>query len=182
MRDAEQKARERAEDSIITSDVLSNLIARLDVGETPMEALVRYGKVAPKKQKPTYSKKKKSQAMEVDQDPAQDAAAIRAKEAIDTITECASRLEDRGMEDIYELEREMIMRLYKRDTGEDWKDPHPEKVQWEFHWLNAPEGDINGPYDQATMQAWETAGQFAAGAEFRKVGETEWSRLLDFDD
>lgn len=86
------------------------------------------------------------------------------------------------MEDIYELEREMIMRLYKRDTGEDWKNPHPEEVQWEFHWLNAPEGDINGPYDQATMQAWETAGQFAAGAEFRKVGETEWSRLLDFDD
>ena len=75
MRDAELKARERAEDAIITSDVLSTLIARLDVGETPLEALVRYGKAAPKKQKPTYSKKKKSAAMEVDEDPAQAAAA-----------------------------------------------------------------------------------------------------------
>ena len=182
MRDAEQKARERAEDSIITSDVLSTLIERLEVGETPLEALVRYGKAAPKKQKRSYSKKKKDQAMEVDEDPAQGAAATKAKEAIDTITECASRLEGRGMEDIYELEREMIMRLYKRDTGEDWKNPHSEEVQWEFHWLNAPEGDVHGPYDQATMQTWEAAGQFTAGAEFRKVGETEWSRILDFDD
>lgn len=182
MRDAEQKARERAEDAIITSDVLSTLIARLDVGETPLEALVRYGKAAPKKQKPTYSKKKKSAAMEVDEDPAQAAAAAKAKEAIDSITECASRLEGRGMEDIYELEREMIMRLYKRDTGEDWKNPKPEEQQWEFRWINALEGEVNGPYDQPTMQAWETSGQFAAGAEFRKVGQTEWSRLLDFDD
>jgi CD2 antigen cytoplasmic tail-binding protein 2 len=174
--DAERKARERAEDSIVTSDVLSTLIAHLDVGETPMEALVRYGKAAPKKP----SKKKKSQAMEIDSDPSQDAAATKAKEVIVSITECASRLSDRGVEDIYELPRESIMRQYKRETGEDWKNPNP--VQWEFHWLNAPEGEVNGPYDQATMQAWEASGQFAAGAEFRRVGETEFSRLLDFED
>lgn len=184
-REAELKARERAEDSIVTSDVLSDLIMHLEVGETPMEALVRYGKAAPKK-KPTsnWAKKKKQQqqAMEVDVDPAQEAVAAKAKQAIDLITECASRLSDRGVEDIYELPRESIMRQYKRETGEDWKNPHPEAVQWEFHWLNAPEDDINGPYDQATMQAWEASGQFAAGAEFRRVGETEWSRLLDFED
>jgi CD2 antigen cytoplasmic tail-binding protein 2 len=181
MRDAEKKARERAEDAIMTSDVLSSLITLLDVGETPMEALVRYGKAAPKKQTSTR-KKKKSQAMEVDMDPAQEAAAIKAKEAIDSITECASRLSDRGVEDIYEHTREMAMRQYKRETGEDWKDPRPENVQWEFHWLTAPDGDNNGPYDQATMQTWEQAGQFAAGAEFRRIGETGWSRLLDFED
>jgi CD2 antigen cytoplasmic tail-binding protein 2 len=141
-----------------------------------MEALVRYGKAAPKKP----AKKKKSQAMEIDSDPSQDAAATKAKEVIVSITECASRLSDRGVEDIYELPRESIMRQYKRETGEDWKNPNP--VQWEFHWLNAPEGEVNGPYDQATMQAWEASGQFAAGAEFRRVGETEFSRLLDFED
>jgi CD2 antigen cytoplasmic tail-binding protein 2 len=181
-RDAERKARERAEDSIATSDVLSSLIVHLDVGETPMEALVRYGKAAPKKPTSNWTKKKKSQAMEVDTDPEQEAAAAKAKETIDSITECASRLSDRGVEDIYELPRESIMRQYKRETGEDWKNPNPETVQWEFHWLNAPEGDVNGPYDQATMQAWEQNGQFAAGAEFRRVGETEWSRLLDFEE
>jgi CD2 antigen cytoplasmic tail-binding protein 2 len=181
MRDAEKKARERAEDAIMTSDVMSNLIMLLEVGETPMEALVRFGKAAPKKQSSARNKKK-SQAMDIDADPAQEAAAAKAKEAIDAITECASRLSDRGIEDIYEHTREVVMRQYKRETGEDWKDPRPEKVQWEFHWLAAPDGDINGPYDQATMQAWEQAGQFTAGAEFRRVGETEWSRLLDFED
>ncbi|KAL5121764.1 hypothetical protein ACEQ8H_000451 [Pleosporales sp. CAS-2024a] len=177
MRDAEQKARERAEDAIVTSDVLSDLIAQLEVGETPMEALVRYGKCAPKKQ----GKKKKSGAMEVDQDAASQAAAAKAKEAIDIITECASRLTDRGVEDIYDNTREMIMRQYKRETGEDWKAGYAEAVQWEFHWLTAPEGDIHGPYDQATMQAWEQGGQFAAGAEFRRVGETEWCGRLDVE-
>ncbi len=180
--EAERKARERVEDSIVTSDVLSTLIMHLDVGETPMEALVRYGKAAPKKTTNNWAKKKKNQAMDVDVAPEQDDAANKAKAAIDSITECASRLSDRGVEDVYELPREMIMRQYKRETGEDWKNPNPEKVQWEFHWLNAPEGDINGPYDQAMMQSWDENGQFAAGAEFRRVGETEWSRLLDFDD
>ncbi|EMD88326.1 hypothetical protein COCC4DRAFT_83008 [Bipolaris maydis ATCC 48331] len=184
-RDAERKAKERAEDSIVTSDVLSTLISHLEVGETPMEALVRYGKAVPKKPTNNWAKKKKkaaAQNMEVDADPWQEAAAAKAKQVIDSITECASRLSDRGVEDIYELPRESIMRQYKRETGEDWKNPNPAPVQWEFHWLNAPEGDINGPYDQATMQAWEASGQFAAGAEFRRVGESEWSRLLDFDD
>ncbi|KAH7348081.1 hypothetical protein BKA66DRAFT_576275 [Pyrenochaeta sp. MPI-SDFR-AT-0127] len=182
MREAELKARERAEDSIITSDVLSTLIGHLDVGETPMEALVRYGKAAPKKQANSWAKKKKSQAMDLDADPSQEAAAVKAKASIESITECASRLSDRGVEDIYELPREMIMRQYKRETGEDWKNPHPEPAQWEFRWLAAGDADINGPYDQAMMQAWEESGQFAAGAEYRRVGETEWSRLLDFDD
>ncbi|OAL02580.1 hypothetical protein IQ06DRAFT_291946 [Phaeosphaeriaceae sp. SRC1lsM3a] len=187
MRDADRRARERAEDAIVTSDVLSELISHLDVGETPMEALVRYGKAAPKKPATSYNKKKKSSnKMDVDDTttttPAEDPAASKAKEAITSITECASRLSDRGVDDIYDLSRETLMRQYKRDTGEDWKNPHPEQVMWEFHWLAAPEGDVNGPYDQATMRAWEAAGQFAAGAEYRRVGEGEWSRLLDFDD
>lgn len=182
MREAEQKARERAEDAIQTSDVLSTLILHLDVGETPMEALVRYGKVAPKKQTKSWNKKKKGQDMEVDADPEKEAASTRAKAAIDAITECASRLTDRGLEDVYETPRESIMRHYKRETGEDWKNPHPETAQWEFRWLTAPSEDINGPYDQATMQAWNQAGQFTAGAEYRRVGESEWSRLLDFED
>ncbi|KAJ4353811.1 uncharacterized protein N0V89_005541 [Didymosphaeria variabile] len=181
--EAERRERERQEDSIVTSDVLSSLIQHLEVGESPMEALIRHGKAAPKKKKTSnWSKKKKDQEMDVEIDPAQEAAAAKAKEAIDTITECASRLTDRGVEDIYDQPREMIMRAYKRETGEDWKNPNSTEAAWEFHWLSAPEGAINGPYDTATMQAWDEGGQFAAGAEFRRVGETEWSRLLDFDD
>lgn len=185
-READRRERERAEDSIVTSEVLSTLITHLDVGETPMEALVRHGKAVPKKKAATNNrnKKKKKDALEMDiePNPSQEAAAEHAKAAIDAITESASRLTDRGVEDIYDLPREALMRHYKRETGEDWKNPNPSVTQWEFHWLNAPEGDINGPYDRETMQAWEQGGQFEAGAEFRRVGESEWSRLLDLDD
>jgi CD2 antigen cytoplasmic tail-binding protein 2 len=180
-REEERKKRERDEDSIVTSEVLSTMILHLGVGETPMEALVRHGKAVPKK-KTVVSKKKKAQDMDIEPDPAEAAAAAKATEAINDITESASRLTDRGVEDVYDLPREMIMRQYKRETGEDWKNPNPSEVQWEFHWMTAAEGENNGPYDTETMRAWEQSGQFAAGAEFRKVGESEWSRLLDLDD
>ncbi|KAH7122534.1 hypothetical protein B0J11DRAFT_341849 [Dendryphion nanum] len=180
MRESQQKARERLEDSITLSDVLSTMIGYLSVGETPLEALARHGKAIPKKTPKNYNRKRKTDAMEVEQDDAQEAAATKAKEAIDAITESASRLSDRGIEDIYDLPREILRRRYHRETGEDWKNPNP--PEWEFHWIGASEGEINGPYDQATMKAWEDAGQFEAGAEFRRVGETEFSRLLDLDD
>lgn len=178
-REAERRERERIEDSISLSEVLSTMILHLDVGETPMEALVRHGKAVPQKKAKSYNKYKKSQPMDVEEDPAQAATAAKAKEAIDAITESASRLADKGVDDVYELPREMIMRHYKRETGEDWKNPNP--PQWEFHWLAAPEEDINGPYDAEMMRAWQESGQFEAGAEFRRVGETEFSRILELD-
>lgn len=179
-REKERREREKAEDAISLSEVLGSLIGMLEVGETPMEALVRHGKAVPKKKTSSYTKKKKqTEAMNVEPDPAEEAAAAKAKAAIDTITESASRLTDRGLEDVYDMPREMIMRQYKRETGEDWKDPNPPK--WEFHWLAAPEDAVNGPYDEEMMRAWQSSGQFDAGAEFRRVGETEWSRSLDFD-
>ncbi|KAF2275176.1 uncharacterized protein EI97DRAFT_79402 [Westerdykella ornata] len=178
-REAERIARERAEDTISLADVLSAMIGALEVGETPMEALVRHGKAVPKKKVKTFNKNRKTEPMDVEMDPAQEEAAAKAKQAIDMITESASRLAERGIDDVYEQPREMLIRHYKRETGEDWKDSNPPK--WEFHWLAAPEEDINGPYDEATMRAWQESGQFEAGAEFRRVGETEWSRVLDLD-
>ncbi|CAI6333380.1 unnamed protein product [Periconia digitata] len=186
-REQERRDRERAADSIVTSEELSKLIIYLDVGETPMEALARYGKLLPKKKPVAAARRKKDRAGEMDVEPpppdaAETDAAVKAKQAIETVTDCAGHLTDRGVEDVYHLPRESMMRLYKHETGSDWKHPNPPKVMWEFHWLAAPETDVNGPYDVDTMRAWEAAGQFEAGAEFRKVGEGEWSRLLDLDD
>lgn len=177
-REAERKERERIEDSISLSDVLSAMIAHLDFGETPLDALVRHGKVVPGKKTKTHNRSRKGEPMEVELDPEKEAAAAEAKQAIDAITESASRLTDRGVEDVYNIPREMMMRHYKRETGEEWKDPNPPK--WEFHWLTAPEDAINGPYDEDTMRAWQSSGQFEAGAEFRRVGETAWSPQLEF--
>ena len=156
------------------------MITHLVIGETPLEALARHGKAIPPKKVKSYIKKKKAEEnMDVDKDPEKEAAAAKAKHAIDTITEAASRLSDRGVDDSYDQPREMLMRLYKRETGSDWKDPNP--PQWEFHWLNAPEDQINGPYDADTMKAWHANGQLDAGAEYRRVGDLEWSQLPDFD-
>ncbi|KAF2676739.1 hypothetical protein K458DRAFT_351301 [Lentithecium fluviatile CBS 122367] len=181
-REAERRKREKEDDDIMTAEVISIMIYNLDMGETPIEALARYGKQIPQKKKTSnnWSKKKKEQQMDVEPDPAQEAAAVKAKKAIDDITDCASRLTDRGVENSYEEPREFFMRLFKRETGDDWNGPALPEAKWEFHWLAAPEGDVNGPYDQATMLAWEQHGHFSPGAEFRKVGETEWSQLLDF--
>ncbi|PSN71134.1 hypothetical protein BS50DRAFT_570542 [Corynespora cassiicola Philippines] len=182
--EAERKERERAADSIITSDVLSTMIKHLKIGETPMEALVRHGKVAPKKKAKTHNRHKKHQDMDIDEaDVSQNPTAIKAQQAIDAITEAASRLTELGVEDIYDLPRESIMRHYKRETGEDWKNPDPVENQWEFRWAAADEDAVNGPYDTATMRAWNDGGHFSqAAAEFRKVGDDEWSPVLDLDD
>lgn len=154
-----------------------------------MEALARWGKKIPQK-KPTssYARRKKKQEMDVDEqpaadpDPAKTEAAKQAQQAIDGITDSASHLTKRGIDDIYELPRENIMRHYKRETGEDWKHPNPPKVEYEFYWLSDPNWEVKGPYDVDTMRAWKAQNQFAPGAEFRKVGEEEWSETLDFDD
>lgn len=187
-REQERRERERAADSIVTSDELSTMIQHLDDFETPMEALARYGKKLPSttsSKKKTPIRRKKQHDMDVD-DPADAApenpAAAKAKSAIEAITDAAGNLTDRGIEDVYHLPRENLMRQFKRETGEDWKHPNPPPdPMWEFHWLTAPESDVNGPYDAATMRAWEAAGQFAAGAEFRRVGEGEWNTELDLD-
>ncbi|KAF2115043.1 hypothetical protein BDV96DRAFT_613017 [Lophiotrema nucula] len=177
MQEEERKNRERQEDSIMTGDVLAALIINLQKGETPFEALPRYDKMKLKKPMKGSSKNKKNQHMDVDEDPVKQAADSKAKEAIKSITEAASRLETRGFENIYSEPRELIVRLYKRETGEDWKDP---PKQWEFRWTGAPD-EIHGPYDTRTMDAWEDAGHFAAGAEFRIVGDLDWTDLADFD-
>ena len=41
-------------------------------------------------------------------------------------------------------------------------------------------GERHGPYDGHTMAAWNDAGYFGEGVEFRRVGDSEWSRSVDF--
>ncbi|KAJ9628458.1 hypothetical protein H2203_002356 [Taxawa tesnikishii (nom. ined.)] len=87
---------------------------------------------------PKWKSKKKSQQtddMEVDAaDPADAAGAEKAedptetkrKAAVDAITGAADRLFARDQPEIYEQEREMLMRQYKRETGDNWVDPTPQ--------------------------------------------------------
>jgi len=87
----------------------------------------------------------------------------------------------------------MLMRQYKRETGEDWVDqPQPtsedtngegETKKWEYRWSDARDGgEKHGPYDGPTMVAWNNAGYFGDGVEFRRAGhdDEQWNRSVDF--
>ncbi|KAL8803887.1 MAG: hypothetical protein Q9223_005623 [Gallowayella weberi] len=196
-RDEERRQRDIEADSILTSEILKNLIPLLEKGETVLEALARLGRGKEKK-KPRWQSKNKikangEDAMEVDAEkPPEDPAETRRKETVEAITDAADRLLTRGQAEVYDSEREMLIRQYSRDTGEDWVDPRKDeanenasgdKRQWEYRWIDGRDGgQINGPYDGAIMTSWNDAGYFGEGVEFRRADESGlWSRTVDFD-
>ncbi|CAG8935831.1 unnamed protein product [Penicillium salamii] len=187
-RDEERKAKDRANDSVLTSDVLKTLITNLERGETILEALARLGKGLRRKPKWQNKKNKKNvpeDAEMVDEDPNE----VARKKAIDAVTGAADILMSRGQEQIYDTEREILTRQYRSETGEPWVDPpsgEEEKEQgpamWEYRWSDARDGgNINGPYDSAMMDSWKNAGYFGEGVEFRRAGDDgPWSSTVDF--
>ncbi|KAI4239561.1 MAG: hypothetical protein L6R40_005506 [Gallowayella cf. fulva] len=195
-RDEERRQRNIEADSILTSDILNNLIPLLDKGETVLEALARLGRGKEKK-KPKWKSMNKNKAngedsMDVDAEkPPENPAETRRKEAVEAITDAADRLLTRGQAEVYDTEREMLIRQYTRDTGEDWVDPPREEIhtclpaeekQWEYRWIDGRDGGhVNGPYDGAMMISWNDAGYFGEGVEYRRADQGgEWSRTVDF--
>ncbi|KAL8729247.1 MAG: hypothetical protein Q9166_004868 [cf. Caloplaca sp. 2 TL-2023] len=198
-RDEERRQRDIEADSVLTSEILKTLIPHLERGETVLEALARLGR-GKEKRKPKWQNKHKSKtngedAMEVDAEKApEDPAETRRKEAVEAITDAADRLLTRGQAEVYDTEREMLIRQYSRDTGEDWVDPPQDERhtdganasggsrQWEYRWMDGRDGgQINGPYDGAMMTSWNDAGYFSEGVEFRRAGiGGAWSRTVDF--
>ncbi|KAK3048835.1 hypothetical protein LTR09_009730 [Extremus antarcticus] len=198
-RDEELRRKAAEDDAQLTSDLLSTLISHLETGETALEALQRLNKNKPAASKeakvPKWKQKKlkKTDAMDVDAtsgstsggangDAQIDPAELLRRTAVDAITGAADAIYGRDQHDIYDTEREILLRQYRRETGEDWKPTAPPEAaggaEWEFRWSEG--GDLHGPYDEATMRAWREAGYFAEGVEFRRIGAGgEWSRMLD---
>jgi CD2 antigen cytoplasmic tail-binding protein 2 len=200
-REAERRQKRLEDDAVLTSDILRTLILCLEKGESVIEALARLGKGQTKTKKiPKWKLKKKLHAnngMDVDAEkqPAEDPAQVRIREAVDAITGAADQLLTRGQTDIYEQEREMLIRQYQRETGESWIEPAPEEIaaaegvdgvrpvkMWEYRWTDGRDGAAKqGPYDGQTMLAWQDAGYFGEEVEFRRLGENGgWSRVVDF--
>ncbi|RFU80947.1 hypothetical protein TARUN_1232 [Trichoderma arundinaceum] len=207
-REAEARERRIQEDGVLESDLLAALIRRLEKTETPLEALARLGRDQAKPKKiPKWKLKKMNkgaEAMETDQDVANDAKQAEIKQAIDAITDAADKLLSRGHEEIYDQERELLVRGYRRETGEDWVEPEVEPeakteaqpaaaaqdasapasgTMWEFRWTDGRDNAAKqGPFDGPTMQAWQDAGYFGQGVEFRAVGgdESAWAASAKF--
>ena len=202
-RDEERRRKLKEADAVLTSDILATLIPHLERGETVLEALARLGKGKEKKKPKWQQSKNKRKAngdeMDVDPEPvAKDPAEVKRRASVEAITEAADQLLTRGQTEIYDAERELLMRQYARETGEQWTDPpkevpeeeaaeatNGEKKEWEYRWSDARDGgETHGPYDGAMMVQWNDAGYFGEGVEFRRTGKGheggEWSRIVDF--
>ncbi|KAF2457021.1 hypothetical protein BDY21DRAFT_286508 [Lineolata rhizophorae] len=200
-REEERRRRNIQDDAVLTSDVLKTLILHLEKGETVLEALQRLAKGRKEKRKPWQRKKRTKSnnnddgdAMDMDAPTkaAEDPAEVRRLAAVEAITGAADQLLARGQPEIYDAERELLIRQFTRETGEDWVEPPREDAegngatggetrQWEYRWSDARDGgERHGPYDGPTMDAWNSAGYFGEGVEFRRVGDVEWSRAVDF--
>ncbi|TGO17921.1 hypothetical protein BPAE_0403g00050 [Botrytis paeoniae] len=196
-REEERRQKRLEDDAMLLSDILRTLILRLDKAETVLEALARLGKSQVKTKKiPKWKLKKQTQkddSMDVDAEKIEDPEQIRIRDAINAITGAADQLLIRGQTDVYEQEREMLIRQYRRETGEDWEEPSEEVAMneengpaptkmWEYRWTDGRDGTAKqGPFDGPTMVAWQDAGYFGEGVEFKRVGqEGNWSRVADF--
>ena len=127
-RDVERRQKIKETDAILTSDILRTLIPYLDRGETVLEALARRGrskeKKKPKWQNKNKNKRKGADEMDVDAKKAvEDPKETERKEAVEAISEAANELLSRGQNEIYDAERELLMRQFQRETGEPWVDP-----------------------------------------------------------
>ncbi|KAI5466909.1 Lin1 family protein [Mariannaea sp. PMI_226] len=195
-REAEARKKRMEDDEVLTSDLLKTLIIHLERAETPLEALARLGKSQPKSKKiPKWKLKKLNKGaedMHVDAETNQNPEQTRIKDAINSITEAADKLLSRDYEDVYDQERELLVRAYRREAGEDWVEPGPERAggdqqpedavkaetMWEFRWTDGRDGGTKqGPFDGATMKAWQEAGYFTEGSvEFRAVEDgQQWT-------
>jgi CD2 antigen cytoplasmic tail-binding protein 2 len=206
-READARKLRMEEDSILTTDLLRDLALRLERGETSLEALARLGKIQaknkPKKIPKWKLKKQKNGADNMDLDntrdkPPEDPEQTRISEAIAAITDAADKLLSRDRPEIYDQERELLVREWSRETGEEWVEPQKEEQEdederatsvasgsggskmWEFRWTDGRDGAKQGPFDEAMMKSWQLAGYFGEGVEFRPAGEEDWSRVAAF--
>lgn len=189
-REEERRKRDIADDAVPTSQILAALIIRLQDEETVLEALARLN-AAKEKKKPKFQKNRRKGGEDMDVDGADDEKEVKRKEAVEALTTAADQLLTRGQTDIYDAERALLMRQYKRETGEEWSEDAGSvngaetKIrdkQFEYRWSDARDGgSSHGPYDGQTMQAWNAAGYFGEGVEFREVsGTDDWSRSAEF--
>ncbi|MCJ1397940.1 hypothetical protein MMC11_001136 [Xylographa trunciseda] len=197
-RQQEQRQKIREADAMLTSDLLKTLILHLEKTESVLEALARLGRSKEKKkprwQNKNKNKRKASDEMQIDTEKfPEDFTETKRREAVEAVTEAADQLLTRGQNEIYDAERELLIRLWQRETEESWIEPPrelsedfgntQESKQWEYRWSDARDGvEAHGPYEGTMMESWNDAGYFGEGVEFRPAGEQDsaWSRSVDF--
>ena len=181
LREEEFREREKSSEAIPSSQHLATLIVNLRQGETTLEALQRHHANKPALVSKNKHRKKQQPGAVGHHGGAdvEDAAAESARmAAIDAISQAADQLSIRGLPgvtDIYDTERELLTRHYKRDTGKAWVDDADAKGMWEFRWRDQRDGGAaNGPFTSQQLTEWSEAGYFDGGVEYRRAGDDEW--------
>lgn len=168
-----KRATDAAEDAnsinfIPKSQLLSNLISLLEIGETPLEALQSLNKCKP------VRRSRKNKTTELSEE---DASAERERRRkVEQITEYTDKLADAGITESFDLTREQLAREYHKEVGQPYVDlkrkrsssPEPPEVQWEFKWEGAD--DIHGPYTSGEMASWAAHNYFDERVSVRRVG------------
>ena len=194
-REEERRRADVQKDSVLTSDALKTLIPLLERGETVLEALARLGRGKERKrrwQMKNKNRKKQDSGMRDTEMEDEDLTEAKRKAVVESITESAELLLGRNQAEIYDAERELLVRQYRRETGEEWVDPPEQEVvedtagpkpkMWKYRWSDARDGgEIHGPYDGSLMRQWKDANYFDDGVEFKRVDDPgEWSRVVNF--
>lgn len=190
-REQDRRKRDLENDSMSVGDVLETLILLLQRGETVLDALARIGTGKKKEKKWLQKQKNRKSATNGHHDEEvgdEDPTETKRKQQVEAITAAADLLLTRGQAEVYDTERELLVRQYTRETGEQWVEPAATELEdelsektWEYRWIDARDGgNINGPYGGNTMKQWNEAGYFGEGVEFREIGTHEWSRVAEF--
>lgn len=170
----------------LLSATLDALIGMLEVEETPMGAFARF---TPVRNRHTRRSK------------IPDGKSVAKKEAAFKLTGlCNLLVNSHNLANAYDMSREQYLRLYKQQTGFEYKrgtkrtagsdhsdaenDEQPrqstdygEKV-WFFRWLDDEE--VHGPFSDYEMAHWKIS-YFENNVEARKATETEFKSIADIE-
>ncbi|EMG50189.1 hypothetical protein G210_4795 [Candida maltosa Xu316] len=151
--------------------LIADLVDLLEPDETPTEALVRLN---------LEQKKNKS--------------SLNGSIINKVIDLCSTLTNDKDLDDVYELTREQLMRIFEKETGkpflatrgtkrsldednEEEETYYGEKI-WEYRWIG--EDEIYGPYSNYEMNHWKET-YFENNVEVRKVGDTDFTSVTSID-
>ncbi|KAF6008106.1 hypothetical protein HII13_004289 [Brettanomyces bruxellensis] len=222
-REAERKAklrlaeqeRERKNKAIKTTNwqLIGQLLEFLEPVQTVSELLqnlhqksLEIDKKLKKKQKLINSKEGSCQ--ESNMELRNEKKMLRAR--ISRLTDSAYQLSQRGFKNAFEQPRELLLREYRKDCGEEYKQRDREKrrntqkeesitisqddqsdftdttnnnAYWEFKW-SLGDDKIYGPYDSKTMEAWKSTYFAETPAFARKISTKNrrtFKNALDID-
>jgi len=183
-REEDEKNRVRDEDSNLMSNLLTTFLTHVRKGERTVDALGRLEKGMrylfsniPSILATIHWKQRAGMKAYLILERKKSDEYKRITATDEELADAMVEMMRRGHNDIYEYQREKFVRMYKKETGEDWVDA---PVMWEFYWVNAEDDSVHGPYDSQTMQSWKDNSYFDDySARFRRVGDSAWEWDVD---